>query len=179
MDKEILNKLSEEEALIRLKKYLADISFFNEASFTLLPELAILDYYVFSVMPKITGRMGEVTYLVNDEEILNGQPDHFDKLMKKITENKLILSIEIFAKLFFRMEDLRYGVILEKPDGHALIKAQQLPFSIFTPPSRNKTADGVNYKFWFFDTDRLVPVFYDVLVNKQGEIKYTSQEFKN
>jgi hypothetical protein len=155
----------------RLKTHIDTIALLKDSIIARLPELDIAGYYAFSVMPKATGRAGEITYMVNDQEILtSGQPDHFDKIMKLVMEDEMSwpLDVKTFAKLFLRMKAIRSGVLLDKPDGHILLKPNQLPPEIFEPPSVRETPEGVNYRFWLFDTDRYLPIFWDIFVKEDG-----------
>jgi hypothetical protein len=169
----------EQRAEQRLKAHIDAIALLKDSSIARLPELDIAGYYAFSVMPKTTGRAGEITYMVNDQEILtSGQPGHFDKIMKLVLEdeNSSPLDVETFAKLFLRMKAIRSGVLLDKPDGHILLKPNQLPPEIFEPPSMRDTPEGINYRFWLFDTDRHLPVFWDVWVKRDGTTTFTSRQ---
>jgi len=170
---------AEQRAEQRLKTHIDAIALLKASSIARLPELDIAGYYAFSVMPKVTGRAGEITYMVNDQEILaSGQPGHFDKIMKLVMEDKKSspLKVKTFAKLFLRMKVIRYGVLLDKPDGHILLTPNQLPPDIFEPPSMTDTPEGINYRFWMFDTDRYLPVFWDIWVKRDGTTTFTSRQ---
>jgi hypothetical protein len=170
---------AEQQAEQRLNRHIESIALLRDASIARLPEIDLAGYFAFSVMPRATGRAGEVTYMVNEQEILSsGQPDHFDRIMKIVMEdeNKPPLDVTAFARLFLRMKAIRSGVLLDRPDGHILIQPNQLPSEMFEPPSIRDTPEGVNYRFWLFDTDRYVPVFWDIWVKRDGTTTFSSRE---
>lgn len=173
---------AEQQAEQRLKHHIDSIALFRDASIARIPEIDIAGYFAFSMIPKATGRAGEVTYMVDEQEILSsGQPKHFDRIMKKVMEDEhnIPLDVTTFARLFLRMKAIRSGVLLDKPDGHILMKPNQLPLEMFEPPSMSETREGINYRFWLFDTDRYLPVFWDVWVKKDGMTTFSSREIND
>jgi hypothetical protein len=170
---------AEQRAKQRLRTHIDTISFLKASDIARLPDLDIAGYYAFSVMPVVTGRAGEITYLVNDQEILSsGQPSHFDKIMKWVLEDKVSspIDVETFARLFLRMKAIRYGVLLYTPDGHILLEGNPIPLEIFEPPSMTGTSEGINCRFWVYDTDRFEPVFWEVWVKRDGSTTFTSRQ---
>jgi hypothetical protein len=63
---------------------------------------------------------------------------------------------------------------MDRPDGHILMQPNQLPAETFEPPSMRKTPQGINYRFWVFDTDRYEPVFWNVFVKRDGMVTFAS-----
>jgi hypothetical protein len=176
------SELTAKQAEQRLRLHIQPIAWLREASIARLPEVDIAGYFAFSVMPQVTGRAGELTYLVNANEILSsGQPTHFDRVMNILMRdaNAPPLDITTFARLFLRMKALRAGIVLASADAHILMDPDQLPPGVFEPPSMHETPEGVNYRFWLFDTDRYLPVFWNVSVKRDGTTTYTSREVSN
>jgi hypothetical protein len=135
--------------------------------------------FAFSVMPRAIGKAGEVIFLVGPDEMLSGgTAAHFDRLMARLGVGKTpnVLDVPSFAHRFLRLGVLRHGVVLERPDAHPLIKPGQLPARRFLPPTYNFDADGARYRFWVFDTDRFVPVFWDVRIAPSGVTSFTTEE---
>ncbi|MEW5958057.1 MAG: hypothetical protein AB1801_10060 [Chloroflexota bacterium] len=166
-----------EQAEERLRQHIAQIPPLQDADVARVPDLDTAGLYAFSVMPQLTGRAGEVIYLLGPTELLtSGQPADFDKLMNRLGVGRKpgVLDVHTFARLFLRMRAIRYGVVLDRPDGHVLLAPEQLPPERFSPPHVDFDADGTCYRFWMFDTDRMEPVFWNVRVNQDGLTTFTS-----
>lgn len=179
MTSELTQPSPEERAESHLNSHIQAYEQLQASDIARLPDLDVAGYFAFSLMPWVTGRAGEVIYLVNDQEILTaGQPHDFNKIMKLLIqgEDSWPLEIEAFVQLFLRMRAIRYGVLLYEPGGHVLIEPGQLPPESFEPPSMKKTVEGTNYRFWIYDTDRYTPVFWDVWVGNDGTTTFTSAE---
>lgn len=161
-----------------LQQRVDSISFLKGALVARVPDLDVLDYYAFSVLPS-TGLAGEVLYLVSPKEMLSsGQPDDFDVLMYSLGVGRDPNAIEIdkFAQLFLRFRALRRGTLLKHIDDEILLRPEQLPERRFAPPQIEFGPDGVEYRFWMFDTDKMQPFFWSVRVTPEGETEYSSTQ---
>jgi hypothetical protein len=161
-----------------LEQFLANHSISEEATITRVEDLDLAGYSAFVWTPKSTGRAGQVFYLVKDEEVLSSGSNTLDIVMKQLIASNETLDVHQFATFFIRFKVVRYGVVLDTHDGHVLMGPNQLPEAEFSPPSRTETADGLNYSFWMFDTDRYVPVYYSISVSNDGTINYTTKELE-
>lgn len=168
-----------EQARKRVEDRVASIPPLGEADIAHASDLDVAGLYAFSVMPRATGKAGEVIYLVGRDEILTaGTPADFDQLMMCLGVGRTpdALDMTRFAHLFLRLRVLRRGVLLERANGHPLLRPEQLPAGQFTPPHYNFDADGARYRFWVFDTDRFAPVWWDVRIAPNGTTAFTVQE---
>jgi len=170
-----LSTMSPEEVL---KEHLANHSLSEEATITRTEDLDILEYSAFVWTPKSTGRAGQIFFLVKEGEVLSSGSNTLDLVMKELIESNDALSVHDFAKYFLPFKVVRYGVVLDTHDGHVLMEPDHLPESEFSIPSRTETEDGLNYSFWIFDTDRYIPVYFDVTVKNDGKIDYTTKELE-
>lgn len=168
-----------EQARKRVEERVASDEFLGEADIVHATDLDTAGLYAFSVTPRAIGRAGEVIFLVGADEMLTaGTAADFDRLMARLDAGKTpnVLDLPAFARRFLRLRVLRNGVVLEKPDAHPLIKPGQLPTRRFIPPTYDFDADGARYRFWVFDTDRFVPVFWDVRIAPSGATTFTTEE---
>ena len=168
-----------EQARKRVEERVASTELFGEVDLVHTPDLNTAGLYAFSVMPRATGRAGEVIFLVGPDEMLTaGTAADFDRLMASLGVGTVqnVLDLPAFARRFLRLRVLRNGVVLERADAHPLIKPGQLPARRFLPPTYDFGADGARYRFWVFDTDRFVPVFWDVRVAPSGATTFTTEE---
>lgn len=168
-----------EQARKQVEERIAAIPFLRDSDIAHASDLDVAGLYAFSVLPRTTGKAGEVIHLVGPDELLTGgTAADFDKLMLRLGVGKTpnVLDLPAFAHLFLRLRVLRHGVLLERPDGHPLVRPDQLPAKKFTPPNYDFDADGAHYRFWVFDTDRFVPVFWDVRIAPNGSTTFTTQE---
>jgi hypothetical protein len=168
-----------EQARKRVEERVASNELLGEVDIIHVPDLDTAGLYAFSVTPRAIGRAGEVIFLVGPDEMLTaGTASDFDSLMARLgvgtTPN--VLDLPAFARRFLRLRVLRNGVLLERPDAHPLIKPGQLPARRFLPPTYDFGADGARYRFWVFDTDRFVPVFWDVRVAPSGATTFATEE---
>ena len=168
-----------EQARKRVEERVASNEVLGEVDIAHVPDLDTAGLYAFSVMPRAIGRAGEVIFLVGPDEMLAaGTAADFDRLMARVgigtTPN--VMDLFAFARRFLRLRVLRNGVVLERPDAHPLIKPGQLPARRFLPPTYDFGADGARYRFWVFDTDRFVPVFWDVRVAPSGATTFATEE---
>lgn len=166
-----------EQARKRVEEKVASIPPLLDSDIARVPDLEVAGLYAFSVMPRSIGKAGEVIYLVGPNEMLTaGTPADFDSLMSRLEIGKKadVLDMETFARLFLRLRVLRHGEILERPDGHALLRPGQLPARKFAPPLYEFDPGGARFRFWVFDTDLMEPVFWDVKVAPNGETTFTS-----
>jgi hypothetical protein len=156
----------------KLDQMLATSSLMKDAYVGPVPELDAAGMYAFSAMPRSTGKAGEILYWIGPEEVLStGQPDKdFDRLMAKLGVGAKPDAIEVhrLAYLFVRMRAMRRGVILDKPDGHVLLKPGAIPPDQFAPPAMSTDARGTHLAFWMFDTDFLAARRYQVDVAPDG-----------
>lgn len=166
-----------EQAEERLRQHISQIPPLADAIIARVPDLDAAGLYAFSVMPRLTGRAGEVLYLIGSSDMLtSGQPTDFDKLMQRLGVGKKagILDVHAFAHLFLRLRALRRGVVLDSPNGHVLLRPEQLPSARFSAPKADFDSLGSHYHFWMFDTDRMEPIFWDVRVAPNGITSFTS-----
>lgn len=161
-----------------LEAHLAKHDIFKDANVVEVPDLDIVGYSAFSMTPKSTGRAGEVFYLVKDQEILSSGSNTLDIVMKQLNESNQTLDVHEFAMFFLRFKVVRHGVVLDSHDGHVLMEPNHLPESDFSPPLLTEETDSLNYTFWIFDTDRYIPVFYDIQVGKNGQIEFETKELE-
>lgn len=168
-------QFDQEQARSYLQRHIDSISFLEGALVAHVPDLDILDYYGFSVLPS-TGLAGEVLYLVGPNELLSsGRPDDFDQLMSQLGVGRDPSAIEIdrFARLFLRFRALRRGTVLKSIDDEILLRPGQLPESRFAPPQVDLGPDGARYSFWMFDTDRMQPFLWNVRVTPEGRTEFS------
>lgn len=168
-----------EQARKRVEERVASNQVLGEADVVHVPDLDTAGLYAFSVTPRAIGRAGEVIFLIGPDETLTaGTAADFDRLMARLNVGTTpnILDLPRFARRFLRLRVLRNGVMLERPDAHPLIKPGQLPARRFLPPTYDFGADGARYRFWVFDTDRFVPVFWDVRVAPSGATTFATEE---
>lgn len=168
-----------EQARKRVEERVASNELLGEVDIIHVPDLDTAGLYAFSVTPPAIGRAGEVIFLVGPDEMLTaGTGADFDSLMARlgVGTTPSVLDLPAFARRFLRLRVLRSGVVLERPDAHPLIKPGQLPARRFLPPTYDFGADGARYRFWVFDTDRFVPVFWDVRVAPSGTTTFATEE---
>jgi len=168
-----------EQARKRVEERVASNEVLGETDTVHVADLDTAGLYAFSVTPRAIGRAGEVIFLVGPDEMLAaGTASDFDRLMARVgvgaTPN--VLDLPAFVRRFLRLRVLRNGVVLERRDAHPLIKPGQLPAHRFLPPTYDFGADGARYRFWVFDTDRFVPVFWDVRVAPSGATTFATEE---
>lgn len=171
-----------EQAQKRVEERVASNELLGEANIAHTPDLDTAGLFAFSVMPRAMGRAGEVIFLVGPDEMLTaGTAGDFDRLMARLGTGASpdVLDLPAFARRFLRLRVLRSGVVLERPDAHPLIKPGQLPAGRFLPPTYDFGADGARYRFWVFDTDRFVPVFWDVRVAPSGATTFKTEELSS
>ena len=161
----------------KLDQILATSSFMKDAYVGPVPELDAAGMYAFSAMPPSTGKAGEMLYWIGPQEVLStGQPDKdFDRLMAKLGVGAKADAIEVhrLAYLFVRMRAMRRGVILDKPDGHVLLKPGTILLDQFAPPTMSTDARGTHLAFWMFDTDFKAPRHYQVDVAPDGTTTFS------
>lgn len=162
-------------ARARVEESLAGDPFMKDALISRFTLLDVGPYLAFSVVPKSTGRAGEVVFLVSDDRVLSSkQPSDFDQLMADLGVGTRAdaVDIEKFVDLFLRMRLLVRGVVLDSPDGHPLLRPGQIPEGRFELPSVEHTEAGTRYRFWMFGTDSYEPGHYEVLVAPDGTTTY-------
>lgn len=165
-------KVAKAKNLLRLK--LEESSVLRNASIVRQPELDLIEYVAFAVLPELTGQAGMISYLIKDKEILSsGQPNHLDRIMSQLMKANKTLDIEHFANLFFKMKVLHNGVVLYKKNGNALLEANNLEIKNFIEPSVKKQYNGLNYRFLFFDTSNFTVSFWDIQVQNNGKTRYS------
>jgi hypothetical protein len=164
-------------ARAKLDQLLAQSELWKGAAVGPVPELDAGGMFAFSAMPRSTGRAGEVLFLIGPNEMLStGQATKdFDHLMAKLGVGTKPDALEVhrLAYLFVRFRALRSGVILDKPDGHVLLKPGAIPADKFTPPTLTTSAGGAHLVFWMFDTDRFAPAFFQVDIAPDGRTSFT------
>lgn len=168
-------EFSVELAEARLREYIDSIPPSQGSTIARTPDLDVAGLLAFSVMPS-TGLAGEVIYLVGPDEMLSsGVHTTFDTLMRNLGVGQAPDTLEVhrFAQLFLRLRANRHGVVLDKFDGHPLLKPDQLPKKAFSQPEASFDKNGARYRFWIFDTDHLEPFFFDVLVAPDGTTTFT------
>jgi hypothetical protein len=170
-----------DQARSRVEERVASIPPLADADITHAPDLDVAGMYAFSVMPRAVGKAGEVIYLVGPDELLTaGAAEVFDKLMERLGVGKTpnVLDVPTFAHLFLRIRVLRHGALLERPDGHPLMRSRQLPARQFAAPHYEFGPHGARYRFWVFDTDHFVPVSWDVRIAPNGATTFTTEELR-
>jgi hypothetical protein len=157
-------------AQARLGRRLSEIPPLVDAQVTRLPEYDLPGLFAFSVLPSLTGLAGEVSYLVGPTEMLSsGRSSDFDRVMAlQGVGSDHPWELGRFCPFYMRFRAIRRGVVLDRPDGHVLLKPGQIDPATFEPPHRDIGTAGTRYRFWFFDTDRMKPSFCDVLVGPDG-----------
>lgn len=164
-------------ARARLDELLARSTLLAGAYVGPVPDLDAAGMFAFSAMPPSTGKAGEILFWVGPDEILNtGQPERdFERLMAKLGVGSRPDAIDAhkLALLFVRFRAMRRGVILDRADGHVLIKPGMIPADKFAPPSLTTDAAGTHLAFWMFDTDRLQPASYRIDVAPGGKTSFT------
>jgi hypothetical protein len=174
-----VSEFTPEDAERRVREKIATIPPLRDATVARVPDLDVAGLYAFSVMPRLTGRAGEVIYLVGPDEMLtSGRPGDFDEVMRRlgVGERPGVLDVHKFAHLFLRLRAIRSGVVLDRPDGHVLLRPGQLPPERFVPPSAEFDDQGARFQFWIYDTDRLEPSFWDVRVAPDGTVTFTTSD---
>ncbi len=170
---------SSQDALNIVNERLSKSSLFDGASVAVDSSISVPGYHAISVMPQSTGLAGEVVYMVGKDEVLTcGNKADFAKIMRGlgIGTPSGHLPVAEFAHLFLRMCAVRRGVLLEKPDGHVLLKPGQIPAEKFVAPSFEFGESGAKYRFWVFDTAMFTPVYWEVKVAQDGTVDYSSKE---
>jgi hypothetical protein len=168
-----------EQARKRVEERVTSNELLGEVNIVHASDLDTAGLYAFSVTPRAIGRAGEVIFLVGPDEMLTaGTAVDFDRLMARLGVGKTpnVLDVPSFAHRFLRLRVLRHGVVLERPDAHPLIKPRQLPARRFLAPTYGFDANGARYRFWVFDTDRFVPVFWEVRIAPSGATSFTTEE---
>jgi len=164
-------------ARTKLDQLLAQSEDWKGAAVGPVPELDAGGMFAFSAIPRSTGRAGEVVFWIGPDEMLStAQPTKdFDRLMAKLGVGTRpdAMDAHRLAYLFARFRVLRSGVILDKPDGHVLLKPGAIPADKFVPPTLTTSARGAHLVFWMFDTDRMVPTFYQVDIAPDGRTSFT------
>jgi hypothetical protein len=164
-------------ARAKLDEILARSTFFKGAWVGPVQELDAAGMFAFSAMPPSTGKAGEILYWIGrDETLSTGQPERdFDRLMSKLGVGARPDAVEVhhLALLFVRFRAMRRGVILDKPDGHVLLKPGMIPADQFAPPVVTTDARGAHLAFWMFDTDRMQPARYAVDIAPDGKTTFT------
>ena len=159
-----------------LEAHLAKFPIFKDANIVKIPDFDIAGYSAFSMTPASTGRAGEVSYLVKNQEILSSGSNTLDIILKELIASDQTLDVYEFARFFLRFKVVRYGVVLDEHDGHVLMEPNQLPEGEFSLPSFNKDVNGLKYTFWIFDTDWHIPIYFDIHISNTGEIEYETKE---
>lgn len=166
--------MDEQKADSLLKAYLDTIEFFNDASVVRVPDLDLGGYLCFSLTPKSSGNYLELTFFVNEHEILSsGQGKDFDTLVLRMMQQGLEPDVHTFAKIVLKMRDRGHGLVLDSVDQHVLLKPDQWPSDQFEPPRMEKRNDGLHYFYWLYDTDRYEARHYNVHVKSNGEVEVT------
>jgi hypothetical protein len=159
-----------ETALARVREHVESIPPSRGSIIARVPDLDVAGLLAFSAMPN-TGLAGEITYLVGPDELLStGLRTTFDLIMHRLGVGREpdLLTVHRFARLFMRLRAHRRGVVLDAPDGHILLRPEQLPADRFTPPEATFDDHGAHFRFWIFDTDHMEPAFFDVTVGPDG-----------
>jgi hypothetical protein len=175
------NKMTNEEfspetALARLREHVDSIPPSRGSIIARVPDLDVVGLLAFSVMPS-TGLAGEITYLVGPDEMLStGLRDTFEVVMDRMGVGRApdVLEVHRFAHLFMRLRAHRRGVVLDAPDGHILLRPDQLPPAEFSPPEATFDVRGAHFRFWIYDTDRMEPVFFEVTVAADGKTSFSA-----
>lgn len=164
-------------ARAKLDDILAKSTFLKGADVGPVPELDVAGMFAFSAMPPSTGLGGEVLFWIGAEETLSTAqaPGDFDRLMAMLGVGTRADALEVhrLALLFVRFRAMRRGVILDKPDGHVLLKPGMIPADKFEPPKLVTDAQGAHLAFWMFDTDRMAPTHYQVDIAPGGKTTFT------
>lgn len=166
-------------ARTKLDGVLARSSFLAGAAVGPVPELDAAGMYAFSAMPPSSGKAGEVLFWIGTDEVLSTAqaPRDFERLMAKLGVGARpdALDAHRLALLFVRFRAMRRGVILDRPDGHVLLKPGQIPANRFAPPRLTTDASGAHLAFWMFDTDRMEPALFRVDVAPDGKTAFTDR----
>jgi hypothetical protein len=163
------------EARRIVEEHIASIPLLADAEVVAARDLDVAGLRAFSVLPRLTRRAGEVIYLVGPGEMLtSGTAGDFDRLMARLGGGTAALDVQRFAHLFLSLRVVRHGDVLERADGHLLLKPGQLPACRFSPPRVDVDDAGARYRFWVFDADWMEPVFWDVRVAPGGATTFTS-----
>ncbi|HLL23928.1 MAG TPA: hypothetical protein VK427_17440 [Kofleriaceae bacterium] len=164
-------------ARAKLDAIIASSTFLRDDWVGPVPELDAGGMYAFSAMPPSTGKAGEVLFWIGPDETLSTAQAtrDFDRLMAKLGVGARVDAVEVhrLAALFVRFRVMRRGVVLDRPDGHALLKPDRIPADRFTPPRLSTDASGAHLTFWLFDTDRMEPVSYRVDIAPDGKTTFT------
>lgn len=173
------NRFDQAAARAKLDQLLAASTFLKGAAVGSVPELDAAGMFAFSAMPPSTDKAGEVLFWIGPDEILSTAqaPRDFERLMVKLGVGARpdALDAHRLALLFVRFRVLRRGVILDRPDGHVLLRPDQIPADRFAPPRFTADASGAHLTFWMFDTDRMEPAFFRVDVAPDGKTAFTDR----
>ncbi|MBN1316569.1 MAG: hypothetical protein JXA42_13920 [Anaerolineales bacterium] len=159
-----------ESAQARLRRHVDNIPPSKGAAIARVPDLDVCGLLAFSVMPS-TGLAGEVIYLVGpDEMISSGLRTTINEIMRRLEVGTRpnVLDVHRFAHLFLRLRAHRRGVVLDAPDGHVLLRPDQLPADQFSPPEASLDEEGAHFRFWIYETGLMEPLYFDVLVAPEG-----------
>ncbi len=163
-----------ETALARVREHVESIPPSRGSIIARVPDLDVAGLLAFSAMPN-TGLAGEITYLVGPDELLStGLRTTFDLVMNRLGVGRSpgLLTVHRFARLFMRLRAHRRGVVLDAPDGHILLRPEQLSPEEFSPPVSSFDDQGAHFRFWIYDTDHFEPAFFDVTVAPDGTTDY-------
>lgn len=164
-------------ARARLDVELARWPVFKGAAVGPVPDLDVGGLFAFSAMPPSTGKAGEVLFWIGADEVLStAQPTRdFDRLMARLGVGDRAGAVEVhqLALLFIRFRAMRRGVVLDRPDGHALLRPGAIAADAFHPPRLTHDAAGAHLAFWLFDTDRFEPSRWTVDIAPGGATQFT------
>src|SRR3989338_2581945 len=139
MNEQNTSPMDEQKADSLLKAYLDTIEFFKDASVVRLPDLDLGAYFCFSLTPKSSGHYAELTFFVDEHEILSsGQGKDFDTLVLRMTQQGLEPDVHTFAQIVLKMKERGHGMVLDRADQHVLLKPDQWPSDQFQPPRMEK-----------------------------------------
>lgn len=167
------------QAELRVRNHLASIPPLAGSMIARDTELDVAGAFAFSVLPRLSGLAGEIIYLVaTDRMFTSGSAEDFDQLMARLGAGKSAdaLPLERLCRLFVRLRVVRQGIVLQRVDGHPLLKPGQIPSERFVAPRRDVGATGAHLQFWFFDTLRQEPVLYDVLIAPDGKTTFKEEK---
>ena len=168
-----------QEARDHLQQYLLDKPLLKDAYVTRLANLDAGDYFGFYLMPKTTGRAGEVFFLTDGKEVLSsGKPDSFNRIIKHLFNKGIVPGITKLATLFLRLKALRNGEILDNTNTD-LVTFQRTGTALPAPPSFYQKSEAFVYEFWLFDTDHRLPVFFSIAISKTREVSHLTKEIAN
>lgn len=166
-------------ARAQIDALVAERPFLRGAWVAPVPELDVDGFVAFSAMPPSTGKAGELLYWVGADQILSsGQaPRDFDRLMAALRIGDDAgaasdLGAARLALLFLRFRALGRGVVLDRPDGHVLLKPGAIPPDRFHPPQLRHDASGAHLAFWYYDTDRFAAGRWQVDIAPGGATRF-------